>query len=166
MAHQNTLISKLPDGLLRGLLRLPIILYRLHLGWLMGERLVLLNHIGRKSGQVHQTVVEIIGHDSASDNYYIVSGWGYKSNWYQNLLAHPTINIQVGRRRLEVQVESLSPVEGAQILLNYRQHHRLAARELSRLMGLDLMQSSTNTLEQLVRDSLPVIALRPRAAAS
>ncbi len=166
MAHQNTLIAKLPDGLLRALLRLPIILYRLHLGWLMGERLVLLNHIGRKTGQVHQTVVEIIGHDTASDSYYIVSGWGYKSNWYQNLLAHPTINIQVGWRRLKVQAESVPPVEGAQILVNYRQHHPLAARELSRLMGLDLMQSSTSALEQMARDSLPVIALHSHASAS
>src|SRR5690348_10009358 len=81
MSSQKTLVSTPPSGVLRLVLRLPIALYRLKLGWLLGQRFVLLHHIGRKSGQVRETVVEVVVHDRASDTYSIVSGWGKRANW-------------------------------------------------------------------------------------
>ena len=155
------LVAKPPQGLLRWALRLPILLYRLRLGWLLGERLLLLNHIGRTSGQARQTVVEVVDYDMASDTYFIASGWGYKAHWYQNLMATPAITIQVGRRRLAVRAETIAPDTSVQILLKYRQKHPLAARELSRLIGLDINQSAPEQLEKVIRESLPVVALRP-----
>jgi deazaflavin-dependent oxidoreductase (nitroreductase family) len=156
--------SKPPSGALLLLLRLPIAFYRLRLGWLLGQRFVLLEHIGRKSGQARQTVVEVIGHDRASDTYYIASGWGKRAQWYQNLLATPTITIQIGRRRLNVRAETLTPKEGAHILVDYRQKHPLATRELSRMLtGTNLTQASPEELERIVQESLPIVALRPRA---
>lgn len=163
MTSSKTPISTPPSGLLRVLLRLPIALYRLRLGWLLGQRFVLLQHIGRKSGQMRETVVEVIGHDRASDTYYIASGWGKKANWYQNLLAQPKITVQVGRRHLEVCAETLPPKEGVQILLDYRQKHPLATRELSRVLtGANLAKASPEELERIVQESLPILALRPQ----
>jgi deazaflavin-dependent oxidoreductase (nitroreductase family) len=159
---KKSLVSSSPEGLMRWLFRAPIFLYRIGLGCLLGERFVLLHHIGRKSGQMRQTVVEIIGHEQASDTYYIVSGWGYKAQWYQNLLATPTITIQVGRRKLVILAETLSPQKGAQILLDYRKKHPIAARELSSFMQIDIQNSSVTELENIVQDSLPIIALCPR----
>jgi hypothetical protein len=43
--------NAMPHGLTRLAFRLPIWLYRLRLGWLLGDRLLLLTHIGRTSGQ-------------------------------------------------------------------------------------------------------------------
>jgi deazaflavin-dependent oxidoreductase (nitroreductase family) len=164
MSSKNSLVSKPPSGALRLLMRLPIALYRIKLGWLLGQRFVLLEHIGRKSGQVRKTVVEVIGHDRASDTYYIASGWGKRAQWYQNLLATPAITIQVRRRRLNVCAETLPPKEGTHILLDYRQKHPLAARELSRVLtGANLAQASPEELERLVQESLPIVGLRPRA---
>jgi deazaflavin-dependent oxidoreductase (nitroreductase family) len=163
MSSQKTLVSKPPSGVLRLLLRLPIALYRLRLGWLLGQRFVLLEHIGRKSGQVRKTVVEVVGHDRASDTYYIVSGWGKRANWYQNLLATPEIAVQVGRRRLKVCAKTVPPAEGARVLLDYRQNHPLATRELSRVLtGANLAKAPPAELERIVQDSLPIVALRPR----
>lgn len=51
--------NKKPRGLLRLGFRLPIWLYRLNLGWILGERFLLLTHTGRKSGLVRQTVIEV-----------------------------------------------------------------------------------------------------------
>ena len=158
----TSFVARTPKGLLRWALRLPIVFYRIGLGWLLGERFLLLNHIGRKSGKLRQTVVEVVSHDKATDTYYIASGWGYKADWYRNLLARPAITIQVGRRRFRVRAETLPPALGAQVLLNYRKEHPLAARELSKLMGLDINQSSPEQLEDTVRESLPVVALRPQ----
>jgi len=112
VASQKTLIATLPTGLLRQMLRLPIALYRLNLGWLLGERFVLLNHAGRKTGQVRKTVIEIIDHDAVNHIYYVVSGWGSKANWYQNLLKTPNIVIEIGRRKLSVCAETLAPLAG------------------------------------------------------
>jgi deazaflavin-dependent oxidoreductase (nitroreductase family) len=158
-----SLISKPPAGLLRWAFRAPIPLYRLGLGWLLGNRFLLLNHIGRKSGQLHQTVVEVVAHDKQTDTYYIVSGWGYKANWYKNLIAIPAITIQVGRRALAVRAETISPTAGVQVLLDYRHQHPLAARELSRLLEIDIHSSDVEKLEGIVREKLPVIALRPQS---
>jgi deazaflavin-dependent oxidoreductase (nitroreductase family) len=162
MSAQKSLVAKPQSSSLRVLLRLPIAMYRLKLGWLLGGRFVLLEHIGRKSGAVRKTVVEVVGHEKASDTYYIVSGWGKKANWYQNLLAAPNIAIQVGKRRLNVCAETLSPAEGTRIVLDYRRKHPLAARELSRLMRMKLYDKTPEELEEIVQTSLPVVALRPR----
>ena len=39
-----------PHGLTRLLMRFPIWLFCMHLGWMVGERFLLLTHTGRKSG--------------------------------------------------------------------------------------------------------------------
>jgi hypothetical protein len=63
-----------PRGLARLAFRLPIWLYHLRLGWLLGDRVLLLTHIGRKSGLPRQAVIEVVRHDPASDTYIIASG--------------------------------------------------------------------------------------------
>lgn len=164
MSSQKTLVSRPPLGLLRRLAHLPIVMYRLRLGWLLGQRFVLLQHTGRKSGQVRKTIVEVIGHDRASDTYYVASGWGKRAHWYQNLLATPEITIQVGRRHMSVYAEPVALAEGVRVLLEYRQNHPLATRELSRVLtGANLAKASPAELECIVQETLPIVALRPRA---
>ena len=51
---ESPLIAKPPSGLLGRLAKLPIVFYRLGLGGLLGEGLIVLNHIGRKTGAIHQ----------------------------------------------------------------------------------------------------------------
>ncbi|MCC6614087.1 MAG: nitroreductase family deazaflavin-dependent oxidoreductase [Anaerolineae bacterium] len=159
---EKTLITQPPSGLTRWLLRLPIALYHLKLGWLLGERFVLLHHVGRKSGQVYETVVEIVGHSQSEERYYIVAGWGHKAQWYQNLMATPDIEIQIASRHLVARAETLRPDEGADVLVRYRNQHPMAARELSRVMGINIARTSPTGLIDVVRDSLPVVALKVR----
>jgi deazaflavin-dependent oxidoreductase (nitroreductase family) len=158
----NSLVKEPPKGFLRWLLRMPIFLYRNNLGWLLGKRFVLLNHIGRKSGLPRQVVVEVVEHDEASHTVYVASGWGHQAQWYQNLLAQPDFTIQMGRRTWAVHAKMLTPEEAAAILRNYRQKHPTAARELSRVMGLDMVNSSDEELLEIIRESLPMVALIPR----
>jgi deazaflavin-dependent oxidoreductase (nitroreductase family) len=87
-----------PTGFLRMLLRSPLWLYRLHLGWLLGPRFLLLTHWGRRSGLPRQTVVEVIQHDTATGTYFIASGWGEKSDWLRNLQKTPEVTVQVSRQ--------------------------------------------------------------------
>ena len=52
-----------PTGALRLAFRLPIYLYRLGLGRLLGHRFMLLTHRGRRSGRVYQTALEVVRYD-------------------------------------------------------------------------------------------------------
>jgi len=88
-----------PHGLLRLFLRFPILLYRLGLGWLFGDRLALLTHIGRNSGRQRQVVIETVRMDRATNTLYILSGWGEHSDWVLNILNTPEVVIQLGLRR-------------------------------------------------------------------
>src|SRR6266511_3711376 len=89
---QTKIAERFPvRGRLRALLRLPIWLYRLRLGWLLGERGLMLTHIGRKSGQLRRTVLEVGGYDPTSDTYTIVAGWGERSDWVRNIQQRPDV---------------------------------------------------------------------------
>lgn len=63
---------------------------------------------------------------------------------------------------VSARVETLAPSDSVQVLLRYREQHALAARELSRLMGLNISKASPDELERMVQESLPVVAIRPR----
>ena len=102
MMAQGMTKSAAPRGLARLAFRLPIWLYRLHLGWLLGGRLLLLTHIGRKSGLPRQAVIEVVRHDRATDTYIIASGFGAQVDWLRNIQKHPNVVVQTGRQRLEV----------------------------------------------------------------
>ena len=67
---------KPPQGLSRFMWRMPIYLYKAHLGWLLGERFLLLTHTGRISGERRQAVLEIIRVDKTKPTYYVASGFG------------------------------------------------------------------------------------------
>lgn len=119
----------------RLLFRLPILLYRARLGPLLGGRLMLIEHIGRRSGRTRRTVVEVVEHRRADDSYVVASGFGPNAHWYRNLRAHPRAVIQVGRRTLTVRATPLTAAEGGKIMAGYARRHPFAARQLSRLMG-------------------------------
>lgn len=152
---------KLPDGLSRLLFRAPIYLYKARLGWLLGGRFLLLNHIGRKSGQPRQVVVEVVRHDPASDTYIVASGFGEKAQWFQNLMQTPDVTIQVGRRKLAVHARRLTPEEAADEMADYARRNARAARSLAGFMGFEV-DGSEEGYRQL-GEQLPFVALEKRA---
>jgi len=150
-----------PSGLSRILWRLPIWLYRARLGWLLGQRMLLLNHVGRKSGLPRQAVLEVVRHDKESDSYMVASGFGEKSQWYQNLLNTPEVTIQVGWRKLAVVAEVLSPEARADEMADYAKRHPKAARYLMRLIGYQV-DGSEEQYRAMGREVIPFVAFRKR----
>ena len=57
----------------RRLVRAPIFLYRARLGFLLGSRLLMLEHIGRKSGARRYALLEVVDH-SRPGTYLVASG--------------------------------------------------------------------------------------------
>ncbi|MCB8951507.1 MAG: nitroreductase family deazaflavin-dependent oxidoreductase [Ardenticatenales bacterium] len=153
-----------PRGFSRLLYRLPIWFYRWHLGWLLGGRFLLLNHVGRKSGRPRQAVVEVAGYDKATDIYLVAAGFGPKSDWYRNVVKTPDVTIQVGRRRLAVTAVPLSPQESGQAMVDYAHRHPGAARTLARVLGF-VVTGSDDEYRRLAEQHIPFVAFRPRAQA-
>lgn len=88
-----------PDGLSAGsqpgsfgFARFPIWLYRARLALLPGSRLLMLEHIGRRSGTKGYVVLEVV-HRPAPGCYAVASGFGNASQWYPNVLANPHIRV-------------------------------------------------------------------------
>jgi deazaflavin-dependent oxidoreductase (nitroreductase family) len=124
-----------PHGLLRLFFQLPIWLFRLHLGWIAGDRFLLLLHKGRKSGMQRQTVLEVFQHDKTNDTYYVFAGWGERSDWVRNVEQTPNVTIVVGRRHIQACAIRTSPEETERIAVDYTRRHPIAAHVLPRLMG-------------------------------
>jgi deazaflavin-dependent oxidoreductase (nitroreductase family) len=118
------------------LLRAPVWLYRLRLGWLLGGRFLLLRHRGRCSGRERTVVLEVVHHDRERGVYYVVAAWGERAQWLRNVLAHPRIGVVVGRRRLSARARVVSADEAGQVLERYAREHRLALCVLGRLLGV------------------------------
>lgn len=124
-----------PRGILRLVFRLPVPLFRSGLSRLLGNRLLLLTHVGRKTGQPRHTVLEVVRYDAARDSYFVVSAWGERADWLKNIRKTPDVTVCVGRRRAIGFAKPLPPSEGETELLDYVHRHPIAARALSRLIG-------------------------------
>ena len=157
-----SLVENQPRGFLRWGLRAPIWLYRAGLGWILGERFLMLSHIGRKSGLPRQTVIEVVRHDKTSGAYFVASGWGAKSDWFQNIQKNPEVKIKVGTRQMNVIVQLLSLEDASRELFIYARDHPAAFHELSQVLAGQALKGTEEECKQLAR-SIPVVAFRPKA---
>lgn len=149
---------KPPTGLSAFLFRLPIRLYHLRLGWLLGGRFLHLTHTGRVSGKKREVVIEVVGQDEGG--YYACSGFGTRANWYRNVLATPEVTIQIGRRRMAAKAVPLSAEDGAEIMARYASRHPKVARKLCRTMGFAVDGSEADFRE--VGRNVPFLRFIPR----
>ncbi len=78
-------------------MKMPLILYRLGLGWMLGKRFMRLTHVGRKSGKVYHTVLAALCFDEHTREIFAVSPWS-ESNWYRNIQAAPALEVETAGR--------------------------------------------------------------------
>lgn len=119
----------------RWLMRAPIGMFRIGLGFLLGGRLLLLEHIGRTSGEPRFVVLETVTRPAPSE-VLIASGFGTRSQWLQNLRANPQCFISIGRIRRSPAVSEILDSESARrALAGYALEHPKAWQRLKGLMG-------------------------------
>jgi deazaflavin-dependent oxidoreductase (nitroreductase family) len=149
-----------PKGCSRLLFRLPINLYRLGLGWMLGSRFVLLTHTGRQSGRTRRAVLEILRQEEEGHAIYVTSAWGERADWLQNVRAHPEVEVQVGRRSWSAHARLLSQEQGAAELGRYAAAHPTAAKGLARILGYRV-ENAEQGFSTLAEDMV-VVALERR----
>lgn len=148
-----------PAGALRLAFRLPIHLYRLDLGRLLGHRCLLLIHRGRKSGLLRETVLEVVRYDPARRESVVLSGWGEKADWYRNIRASPALEIRTGAERYVPEQRFLAPEENHAVIREYARRHPLAYRLFARLLSYPL--DGTEGERRQFAKSLRLVAFRP-----
>lgn len=105
----------------RWFFRAPIVLYRVGLGGLLGRRLLLLEHRGRRSGPRRRTVLGVVDREGATP--VVVSGFGRRSDWLANVGADPAVKVTWGRRRFTARSSIAGHSEAVGVLDRYVKAH-------------------------------------------
>lgn len=114
----------------RWFVRAPIIAYRSGLGFLFGTRLLMLEHIGRRTGARRYVVLEVVDRPSPAD-YVIVSGFGDRAQWYRNIRTNSAVRVWCGLRRgAPATAVPMTETESAAALAHYAQNHPGAWKNL------------------------------------
>ncbi len=151
--------SSLPKGWLRLLFRLPIGLYRTRLGFLLGRRFLMLEHRGRKSGQIRRTVLEVVARHPEA--LYVVAAWGDKAQWLKNIQAEPHVRVHSGFERFDSVARVVDVDTSRRILGEYAGQHPRAFRNLARLI-LGATEDTTDEGLDRAASGLPMVEL-PRS---
>jgi deazaflavin-dependent oxidoreductase (nitroreductase family) len=133
-AAAPTKTSQKPPAFMLPLMKMPLILYRLGLGRLLGKRFLLLTHVGRKSGKVYRSVLAVLKFDPSTGEIYAVSPWS-ASNWYRNIQAAPAREVETGDVRYAPAQRALSPEEIAALFVTFRREHPVFSRMVARIPG-------------------------------
>lgn len=141
-----------PRGVGRWLARAPRYLYRIGLGRILGKRLVLLEHRGRRTGFARQTVLEVVDADSTS--LVVAAAWGENSDWFQNIQADPSVAISSGRiRDALATAKVLGRTDAIGVFERYAADHKTAARGLAKAFHLPFGDAAA------MADMVPVVRL-------
>ena len=148
--------KKKPSGLFKWFLKAPQWIFRLKLGFLMGDRFLLLTHTGRKSGSTFRTPLEVVVHDGDTGEYIVCSGTGPTADWWLNIHANPATSIQVRNAVWTPRQRFLEPEEAARRFHEYETAHPTTAARLLDSMG----QSHDGTDDDRVRmmEKIPMVS--------
>ncbi|MBT3897875.1 MAG: nitroreductase family deazaflavin-dependent oxidoreductase [Gammaproteobacteria bacterium] len=127
-----------PKGLKLKLFRAPRYFYHLKLGFLFGERFIHLKHWGRKSGQLKETVIEVIDQDKTNGVLYSASGFGTQSQWFKNISVNNAVFVTLRNTEFEASASVLSADEATEVLLRYVKVHPNSIKSVARLSGYEM----------------------------
>jgi deazaflavin-dependent oxidoreductase (nitroreductase family) len=125
-----------------------------------GRRFLMLTHIGRKSGNLRQAVLEVVHHDTKTDVYFIAAGWRGKADWFKNIQANPVVQIMAGTRTFQATAVVTQLAEASATFFTYASRYPLAFRELSRILMGETFQPNQEDCLRFAQ-SMPLVKLIP-----
>jgi deazaflavin-dependent oxidoreductase (nitroreductase family) len=114
-------------GVLWYFFRAPVYIYRWHLGWLFGKRLLLLTHTGRRTGLRRQTVLEVLEFRKEGPEVVVANGFGPDTDWPHNIQANPDEEVTVGLRHFIASHRFLNEEEAINVIQRYEHRNRFIA---------------------------------------
>jgi deazaflavin-dependent oxidoreductase (nitroreductase family) len=120
----------------------------------------MLGHVGRRSGALRRTVLEVVRRDPESATYTVASAFGGRdSHWFSNIEKAPDVEITVGARRRRALAVPLSAREGEQAFRDYASRHPRAWAQLFRLILGNRFDGSDEAF-RAIAESVPAVDLR------
>ena len=101
-----------PGRLVLWVFRLPLQAYHHRKGWMLGHTFLLLTHIGRRTGQPHETVAMVLRYRPETQEVVVCSAWGSETDWVRNIRQRPAIRVEIGPDVFEPEQRFLSTEEG------------------------------------------------------
>ncbi len=148
--------------------RVPLWLRRLGVrGYerVLGIDWIVLTTRGRRTGAPRTVVLDVVGHDPASDTFYVQPADGRRAQWFQNLLADPRATAEVRGRRFDVEATDVTGPVGAGVVLRFIREHPLYARLIVWFIRyVDSVDHPDDVLRAKLAD-VPVMALRSTRSA-
>ncbi|MGY1633504.1 nitroreductase family deazaflavin-dependent oxidoreductase [Geodermatophilus sp. SYSU D01186] len=157
-------LRRRPGRLARAVFRLPLKAYQHNAGPAVGHTFVAFTHVGRTTGQPHQTVAMVLRHDRATGEAVICAAWGPQTDWYRNLQAHPAVQVQMGGRTFTPQQRFPTADEAFDVAVQFRREHPKRLRLASTVLGWGDLHDDA-TVRQFVRTH-PFVAFRPAEQAA
>lgn len=138
--------------------RLPVYLYRLRLGWVFDHRILYLVHVGRKTGKTRRNCIEVIHRDQQTNESFVISAYGSRSDWLRNIMKAPPLELRIGRERFVPEFRVLDATEARRVLGQaFAQYPAEGRFFLKHVFHLPASEEQFEDLSELV----PLVAFRP-----
>ncbi len=149
--------SQTPKFILRLIHLPPRIAYAIGLGPLMGNVVLLLTTVGRKSGKPRVTPLQ---YEEIDGKFYLGAALGQKADWVRNIRANPKVEVRVKSRRFAGLAETITDAKQIADFLEVRlrRHPRMVGAML-RADGIR-MPPERGDLEQYAAH-LTLVAIKP-----
>ena len=157
-------LRRKPGRLAVAFFRLPLKAYQHHAGPAMGRTFVMFTHMGRKTGQPHQTVAMVLYDNKTTGEAVICAAWGPRTDWYRNVQAHPAVKVQMGGDTFTPQQRFLTEQEAFDVATHFRCEHPHRLRFFSTVLSWGDLRDDTQVRE-FVRTH-PFVAFRPSKPAA
>ena len=128
-------LRRKPGRLAVAFFRLPLKAYQHNAGPAVGRMFVMFTHVGRKTGQPHQTVAMVLRNDTATGEAVICAAWGPHTDWYRNLQVHPAVKVQLGGETFTPRQRFLTEQEAFDVATQFRREHPHRLRLFSTVLG-------------------------------
>lgn len=147
-----------PRGLIRWILRIPVWLHQIGLGSLAAHNLLVITTRGRKTGRVHLNAMRY-EHDRATDTFYVLSGWGGRTDWYRNVRHDQQVFVAVGRRRFPCTATLLPAEDTIAVLHTYLNRNPFGVGTIRIETGITY--DGEDEIPLSIASYYPAVAFRP-----
>ena len=148
-----------PGRLALWVFRLPLQAYHHAKGWMLGHTFLLLTHIGRRTGQPHETVAMVLRYRPETHEVVVCSAWGPETDWVRNIRQRPAIRVEIGRDAFEPEQRFLSTEEGLVVVHECLRRHPWRFRFAAWVLGWGDLRAEA-TASDFVR-TRPFVAFTP-----
>lgn len=143
----------------RSLARAPIPVFTAGYGVVFGHRVLMVEHVGRRTGRPRHVVLEVIRH-LPDGRVLVPAGLGRTADWFRNVEKNPRVRFWLSRQRgVPATARVLGEAEALDRFAEYRTEHRWTWSLVRRL--LTRMPGRAGQPDEALFRSIPLVELTP-----